>query len=75
MRDFLANEIKVGDLVAATAAGYCDLHVWTVIKVNPKTVNLEREEVTRHSNGTTYTSKQRVRRSRTEFILIRIAGD
>lgn len=66
MRDFLANDIKVGDLVASTAAGYCELHVWRVVKVNPKTVVLERT----HNGDTT-----RVRRSREEFILIRISGD
>lgn len=69
MKDFLANEIKVGDLVASTAAGYCELHVWTVIKVNPKTVVLERDDPNRRF------SKAQVRRSPQEFILIRIAGD
>ena len=69
MQDFLANDIKVGDLVAATAAGHCELYVWTVIKVNPKTVLLERDD------PDLYQGKQRVRRSREEFILIRISGD
>lgn len=68
MKDFLANDIKVGDLVASTAAGYCSLHVWTVIKVNPKTVQLQRK-------ADRWDGVETVRRAREEFILIRVSGD
>ena len=75
MKDFLANPVNEGDLVASTASGYADLHVWKVVKVTPKTVVLERDDIyqTRDTNTgelVTRTSKKRVRRSSGEFVVI-----
>lgn len=70
MNDFIGNPVKVGDLVASTPAGYCELRVWTIIKVNPKTVQLERTEYYTLHDGTPCSHKQQVRRSPSEFVKV-----
>ena len=70
MQDFIGNPVKVGDLVASTPAGYCVLCVWTIIKVNPKTVLLERTEYETLHDGTTCSYKRRVPRYPSEFVKV-----
>lgn len=70
MKDFLANPVNEGDLVASTAAGYTSLHVWKVVKVNPKTVTLERDDIWTDTKGVRHVDKKQVRRSPGEFVVI-----